>query len=38
MHCINRTQHTNKIDTDGTKELDEDEIIAHELYLRHWGC
>jgi len=37
MHCINRTRHINKIDTDDTKEQDE-EIIAHELYLHHWGC
>jgi len=28
----------NKIDTDDTKELDEEDIIVHELYLHHWGC
>jgi len=28
----------NKINTDDTKEQDEEEIIAHELYLHHWGC
>ena len=30
MHCFNKTWQINKIDTDDTKELDE-EIIAHEL-------
>jgi len=38
MHCINRTRHINKIDTDDTEELDEEDIIVHELYLHHWGC
>jgi len=37
MHRINGMRHINKIDTDYTKEQDE-EIIAHELYLHHWGC
>jgi len=37
MHRINRIRHINKIDTDYTKEQDQEEIIAHELYLHHWG-
>jgi len=38
MHCINRTRHINKIDTDDTKDLGEEEIIACELYLHDWEC
>jgi len=31
-------RHINKTDTDYTKEQDEEEIIAHDLYLHFWGC
>jgi len=38
MHCINRTRHINKIDTENTKDQDQEEIIPRGLYLHHWGC
>jgi len=31
-------RHINKTDTDYTKEQDEEEIIARDLYLHFWGC